>query len=158
MCKCMDQNHSKNLVITGQEILHLTSVRLHESIAEDRTLHDSKIKVREFEERRTPKRFSGDNLCGYNMEWRAFTGPKGKQLSAFQHGRLISPFMCRGNEDSLPCHFWPICFKGEEPHLSEGEKPFGKDTKCTIPNRSYTSYRQKEEPLSRKNTLSANLK
>lgn len=59
MCKCLDQNHSKNPVIIGQDVLHLTSVRLHESIAEDRTLHDSKLKVREFEERRTPKRFSG---------------------------------------------------------------------------------------------------
>lgn len=90
-----------------------------------------------------------DNLCFHNTEWQAFTGPKGKQLSAFQHGRLIGLFIRKAHGDSSPCSSWHargdsggICLPGEKPHLSEVEKPFGQDTKrITKSDRSGASCR-----------------
>lgn len=66
----------------------------------------SEIKVTESGETgETPELFK-DHLCYRIMEWQAVRGLKGKQLSAFRHGRLISLFMQQ--------HRWMMSHCGEE--------------------------------------------
>lgn len=69
-----------------------------------------------------------DNLCRPNTERQAFTGPKGKQLSAFKHGRQNGPFT---GQKKLVAMLIPTCRQvevggdlgaispaGQKPHLS----------------------------------------
>lgn len=125
-----------------------------------------KIKVREFVKRRgrettrTPSFFSSGIISATTKRSDKLSqGPKGKQLSAFQHGRLIGLFIRRANDGSSPrssrhAGGWGGGLTGDKPHLSEVEKPFGEDTKCkTKPDRSDASYRRMQARLSKKNTL-----
>lgn len=68
-----------------------------------------KIKVREFVKRRgrettrTPSFFSSGIISATTKRSDKLSqGPKGKQLSAFQHGRLIGLFIRRANDGSSP--------------------------------------------------------
>lgn len=98
--------------------------------AKSRRLHKSEIKVRASEETRRPRSFSRV-ISATTAEWCAFRSLTGKQLSAFQHGRLISLFMQERR--------WRMTYYAaeENPHMSEGEKPSGTDTEwITTANRS----------------------
>lgn len=88
--------------------------------AKSRRLHKSEIKVRASEETRRPRSFSRV-ISATTAEWCAFRSLTGKQLSAFQHGRLISLFMQERR--------WRMTYYAaeENPHMSEGEKPSGTD-------------------------------
>lgn len=91
-----------------------------------------------------------DNLCFHNMERQASMGPKGKQLSAFQHGRLIGLFILRVSDVSSPCSSrhadgdFEAGFVSQQKSLTcqMWKSPLARDTKWkTKSDRSDASYR-----------------